>query len=231
MRLLRRRSLVLADWIARPELRSLAFNASARRTPDLSREGLMGRMTAAVLAFTAVVGMAALAAPAHAGTQLLAYDGPDAVKHGQGGEKKVVDGVEFWLEGSPPHRFQVLGVLEDERLKTGLIGLIRMSSLEKDMARLAHQAGGDAVILADEHDNLQGVIGSSFGSAYGNRYGAWGSATSYSSPVESRASKYVVVKYLPDGAAPAWSTAAPQQPPDGAGDYGGRFQGGSTARQ
>jgi hypothetical protein len=179
----------------------------------------MGRAKTARLALVAAIGAATLGAAAHAGTQILAYDGPDAIKQGQGGERKTVDGIDFWLEGSPPHRFQVLGVLEDERLKTGLIGLIRMSSLEKDMARLAHQAGGDAVILTDEHDNLKGVIGSTFGGASGTVMGtsgfatfsASGSSTTYTSPVESRASKYVVVKYLPDGAAPAWSTAAPQQ--------------------
>jgi hypothetical protein len=189
----------------------------------------MARMRAAALAAVTGIGLA-LATAAHAGTQFLTYEGPDAVKQGQGGERKTVDGVDFWLEGSPPHRFQVLGVIEDERLKSGLIGFIRMSSLEGDMARLVHKAGGDAVILTDTHENLLGVVGSSFGSAYGNRFGAWGSATSFASPVESRASKYAVVKYLPDGAAPAWSTAAPQQQPDGADGYG-PYQGGSTARQ
>ena len=179
----------------------------------------MARMRAAVLAFAAAISLAALGAPTHAGTQMLAYDGPDAIKQGQGGERKTVDGIDFWLEGSPPHRFQVLGVLEDERLKTGLIGLIRMSSLEKDMARLARQAGGDAVILTEEHGNLRGIVGSTFGGASGTVFGtpgfatfsASGSSTTFTRPVESRASKYVVVKYLPDGAAPVWSTAAPQQ--------------------
>jgi hypothetical protein len=162
----------------------------------------------AALVFVAAL---SVAAAAHAGTQLLTYQGPDAVKQGQGGSMKAVDGVDFWLEGSPPHRFQIVGVLDDERLKTGIIGFLRMSSLEHDLARLARQAGGDAVILTDAHDNLQGVIGSSFGSAYGNRFSAWGSASSYTAPVESRASRYVVVKYLPDGDAPAWSSAPPAQ--------------------
>ncbi len=187
----------------------------------------MARMRAVALAFAAAISTG-LAQAAHAGTQFLAYQGADAVKQGQGGDMKTVDGVDFWLDGSPPHRFQVLGVLEDERLKTGLIGLLRMSGLERDMARLAHQAGGDAVILTDARDDLKAVVGSSYGSSYGNVYGnqfnAWGSATSITSPIESRQSRYVVVKYLPDGSAPAWSAAPPQRQPDAPSSYrAGRF--------
>ena len=185
----------------------------------------MTRTGMAALAAAAI--SAAVVAPAYAGTQFLAYQGPNAVRQGQGGDMKTVDGVEFWLDGSPPHRFQVLGAVEDERLKTGIIGMIRMSSLEHDMARQARNVGGDAVILTDAHDDLKGVVGSSFGSAYGNAYGngqfatfnAWGSSTSYSRPVESRASRYVVVKYLPDdpaAAAPsAWSPPQSAPPDDG----------------
>ena len=197
----------------------------------------MAKMRAGALAFVAAVSVAALAAPAYASTQMLAYEGPDAVKQGQGGEKKVVDGVDFWLEGSPPHRFQVLGVLEDERWKTGLIGAIRMSSLEHDMARSARQAGGDAVILTNAQDNLRGVVGSTFGGASGTVVGspgfatfsASGSSTTFTRPVESHASRYVVVKYLPDGPAPAWAIAVPQQRANDGG-YGGHYDGGSTAR-
>jgi hypothetical protein len=177
----------------------------------------MKRTSAAALAIAAVIS----AAPAHAGTQFLAYQGTDAVKQGRGGDMKTVDSIDFWLDGSPPHRFQVLGALEDERMKTGLFGLIRMSSLEHDMARIARQAGGDAVILTGAQDNLQGVVGGSFGSVSGTSFGGpgfatfsgSGSSTSYARPVESHASRYVVVKYLPDGpatdSAPAWSAAPP----------------------
>jgi hypothetical protein len=176
----------------------------------------MKQKRVATVALAAAVGLAMMT-PAHAGTQFLAYQGPDAVKQGQGGDMKTVDGIDFWLDGSPPHRFQVLGVVEDERMKTGLYGLIRMSGLERDMARLARRAGGDAVILTDAHDELKGVVGSSFGGVSGSGFGtgnfmnfsASGSSTTFTRPVESRASRYVVVKYLPDGAAPAWSASPP----------------------
>ena len=128
---------------------------------------------------------------------------------------KVVDGVDFWMSGSPPHRFQVIGSIEDERHKTGLIGAIVMSSLEKDIASNARRAGGDAVILADAHDNLLGTIGSGFGSFSGSGgwgyYNGFGSSTTITRPIESHASRFIVIKYLPDdpNAPPATPLAAP----------------------
>jgi hypothetical protein len=162
----------------------------------------------------------AAASPGWAGTQFLSYQGEDAIHQGRGGEMKVVDGVDFWMRGSPPHRFQVLGSIEDERHKTGLIGAIVMSSLEKDIASNARRAGGDAVILADAHDNLLGTVGSGFGSFSGSGgwgyYNAFGSSTTITRPIESHASRFIVIKYLPDApnAPPAPPLAAPAMQQD-----------------
>jgi hypothetical protein len=62
------------------------------------------------------------AAPALA-SEFLAYDGKDAIHDGRGGERKTVDGVDFWMTGDPPHRYQVLGSIVDRRHQSGLIGL------------------------------------------------------------------------------------------------------------
>lgn len=181
----------------------------------------------------AALGVLALASPSWAGMQFLTYEGRDSVHEGQGGEKKIVGGVEFWMSGTPPHRFQVLGSIEDERHKSGIIGAIAMSSLEKDVANLARRSGGDAVILTDARDNIKGIVGSSFGSASGDvsvfgsgnsAFGSWsgsGSSTSFARPIESHSSHYVVVRYLGDLPAPAPSggqpvpSQAPQQPASG----------------
>ena len=90
-----------------------------------------------------------------------------------------------------------------------------MSSLEKDIASNARRAGGDAVILADAHDNLLGTIGSGFGSFSGSGgwgyYNGFGSSTTITRPIESHASRFIVIKYLPDdpNAPPATPLAAP----------------------
>jgi hypothetical protein len=100
-----------------------------------------------------VVGLAAaalLAGPAAwAGTGFLTYDGWDSVQQGKGGEKKVVGGVDFWMAGSPPRRFKILGSIDGARRKSGLAGVIASSSPEDGVAKQALAVGGDAVILTD----------------------------------------------------------------------------------
>lgn len=98
----------------------------------------------------AMVAAALLAGPAaRAGTGFLTYDGWDSVQQGRGGEKKVVDGVDFWMAGSPPRRFKILGTIDGARRKGGLVGMVSFSSPEGSVAKQTLAAGGDAVILTD----------------------------------------------------------------------------------
>jgi hypothetical protein len=137
-----------------------------------------------------------------AGPEFLAYEGRNAIHLGQGGEKKTVDGIDFWSNGDPPHKFKILGSLTDRRHKTGLVGMVRMSGLDSDIARAAKAAGGDAVILQSEHDDVVGIAG--FANTNVNGYGGNGgfrgngSTSSFSRPIEKHDSRYIVVKYLPD---------------------------------
>jgi hypothetical protein len=173
---------------------------------------------------SAVIGLA-LAVGALAATQAVAapeflqYEGRDAVHDGRGGERKTIDGVDFWLRGDPPRRYQVLGSLEDKRHKTGLYGAIRMSGLDSDIAKAAKAAGGDAVILDAEQDEVTGVAGSSAGNINGSYGNGSFNANRYSfgtaRTIKDHESRYVVIKYLPDGQA-SQATAAPsstQAPP------------------
>lgn len=98
----------------------------------------------------AMVAAALLAGPAaRAGTGFLTYDGWDSVQQGRGGEKKVVDGVDFWMAGSPPRRFKILGTIDGARRKGGLVGMVSFSSPEDAVAKQTLAVGGDAVILTD----------------------------------------------------------------------------------
>lgn len=156
------------------------------------------------LSMIAVAPMRVAASP-----QFLVYEGRNAIHDGQGGEKKVVDGVEFWFDGDPPHRFQVLGVITDRRMKTGLYGMIRMHGLEPDIAKMARSAGGDAVILQGQDDDVIGASGFSSAYATGGRGWASGFGSSFMAPMKAHESRYIVVKYLGDD--PAGAPAA--QPP------------------
>ncbi|MGA0599356.1 hypothetical protein ACO2Q3_01475 [Caulobacter sp. KR2-114] len=174
-----------------------------------------------IFALTIAAGIAACAAPTvvAAGPEFLQYEGRNAVHEGQGGERKTIDGVDFWLRGDPPRRYQVLGSLSDRRHKTGIYGAIRMSGLETDIARAARTAGGDAVILEGEQDEVTGVTGSSFGNVNGTYGGGYysGNRSSFgvAREMKDHESRYIVVKYLPDPpAATAPSTPqAPTSPP------------------
>lgn len=172
----------------------------------MNRSRIIGAaVAAAVVAFSQA---------AQASTQFLAYEGKDAVQEGQGGNKKVVDGVDFWLMGAPPRRFQVLGMLVDERWESGIYGLIRVANLEHDIAKQVRAAGGDAVILDEQHDKVWGVAGSSYGSATWSGHSAWGSSFSTASPYGTKNSRYVVVKYLPEASPAAAPVAPPAAPPE-----------------
>ncbi len=158
-----------------------------------------------------VMAASTLPVQSSASPQFLEYEGRNAIHEGQGGEKKTVDGIEFWMNGDPPHRFKVLGSLTDRRFTSGLIGMMRMSGLDHEIAHAAKEAGGDGVILTSASDDVIAVGGFGSSSVYGGagRGSFWGSglSSSYEAPWKEHNSHFVVVKYLADDTADA---AAPQ---------------------
>lgn len=147
-------------------------------------------LRAPIFIFVAVL-VSSMPAPAHA-QDFIAFEGKNAVKEGEGGAKKTVEGVEFWSDGAPPRKFRLLGYVTDRRQKNGLLGMARMSSLEKDVAEVVKNNGGDAAILMASEAETVGMIGNAF--ATGNR-----SAFGTSVGVQKQNSKYAVVKYLAEG--------------------------------
>ena len=113
---------------------------------------------------------------------------------GNGGTMEIVDGIELWSSGDPPHRFEVLGYIEDNRRVSGLINQMRLKGLPGKLAKIAKENGGNAVVLIDSSKETIGYYSQGNATASGNT--AWGSATAL--PVEKRSSRYAVVKYLPD---------------------------------
>jgi len=141
-------------------------------------------------------------ARAWASPEFLAYEGRDSIHEGQGGDKKTVEGIDFWMDGDPPHKFQVLGAITDRRHETGIYGAIRMSGLESDIAKAAKAAGGDAVILQSEGSDVTGSVGVASGSvngyASGGAFQANGFAVGSRREIKDHEARYIVVKYLPD---------------------------------
>ncbi|UVL42562.1 hypothetical protein LOY55_10870 [Pseudomonas sp. B21-040] len=82
----------------------------------------------------------------YASTNFQPYETKNGTFVGQGGAKETIDGVDFWTSGEPPRKFQMLGVIDDDRVNNP----ITMNSLKGAVALKAKQAGGDAVIWSGE---------------------------------------------------------------------------------
>jgi hypothetical protein len=164
-------------------------------------------------------------------SEFVAYEGRDAVQQGNGGEKKNVNGVDFWSNGAPSRKFKIIGYVTDSRLKSGLIGIIRMSGRDSSIAKEAKKAGGDAVILTNSEAVTKGYIsntqtntattantsGSLSATTSGNSttgtFGATtttqgqGNSATMAVPVEQQHTKYAVIKYLADNSGDARAAA------------------------
>lgn len=126
------------------------------------------------------------------------YYGRDAVVEGQGGEMEQIEGVDYWTNGDPPRRYEIIGYIEDRRHASGLVGMARLKSLPKQVARMAKENGGDAVIMISSRDDVVGYASS--GSATVNGNSAYGSTMM--APVAKRDSRFAVVRYIQEAATP-----------------------------
>jgi len=62
---------------------------------------------------------------------------------GRGGTKEMVDGYELWTDGTPPHRFQVLGIVSVD----GNIGYGNVGTTKSSIVNEIKKAGGSAAVL------------------------------------------------------------------------------------
>jgi hypothetical protein len=123
---------------------------------------------------------------------------------GTGGASKTVDGIDLWIEGTPPIKFQILGVILDGRPGRG----IAMAMRDSQVAALVKKQGGNAVLLSfDDREHVGSFSsGSSFTTGQATAFGspgivhAYGSANTtgsgFSQAITRRNSKYYVIRYL-----------------------------------
>src|SRR3546814_5189733 len=69
----------------------------------------------------AVAALTSIASPALARQDVAAYEGRDAIQEGVGGAKVSKHGIDYWTNGTPPRRFQLLGFITDKRRDSGLV--------------------------------------------------------------------------------------------------------------
>jgi len=136
--------------------------------------------------------------------EFIIFEGKDSVREGDGGSKKVVNGMDFWVDGAPPKPFKLIGYITDRRHKTGLFGMISMSGLESSVVEVAKKNGGDAVIQVSSESETVGTAFNSTGTAnvtstgYGNtvKSSGFGTTNGFAAPVQKQQSKFAVVKYV-----------------------------------
>jgi hypothetical protein len=127
-----------------------------------------------------------------ASTQFKVYEAVNNSYQGTGGSKSIVEGMEVWETGTPPRKYKVLGIIDDQRPNA----LIPMSMMGKDVVQKARGAGGDALILLDNQNPIVGY--SSTGTAQATSYGntAYANSQGYTSAVRHSISKFAVIKYM-----------------------------------
>lgn len=136
--------------------------------------------------------LAAFSSPADAKSRFSAYEGRDSIQEGRGGTKVTKNGIDYWAMGTPPRRYQIIGVITDKRaLGCKMCGNAIGSP---SVAEAAKKAGGDAVILLGEQDHAMGTMGTATATTNGNFTSGFGAYGAFG----DRVATLVVVKYLPE---------------------------------
>lgn len=134
----------------------------------------------------AVIAIAVSAAtPALARVEYAAYDGPDSLRTGEGGTRVTQDGIDFWTTGTPPRRYQVMGILTDGRSNRLWDGHAVGSS---GLARRAHDLGANALIVVGENQQDRGIRGGWFNNG--------GGGTFYGHRRVQTTTQFLVVRYI-----------------------------------
>jgi len=114
-----------------------------------------------------------------------AYEGPPVVATGTGGTRLEKHDIDYWTSGTPPRRYQIIGMVQDRRDEAWDGGNAIGS---RTVAKKVKQAGGDAVIIQSEEE-AGSTGGAGTGAVLGGFFAMGGSKT---------ITKMLVVKYLPE---------------------------------
>lgn len=136
------------------------------------------------------------------------WQGSQVILQGTGGTCDRVDGIDFWTFGTPPRRYQIIGMIQDSRRN----GIISRATYKHDIADKAKRAGGDAVALQSRQSEYRGSISGGTANSYSNgsatAYGSGGVinaygrsttttyGTGYSVPIVQKDSTFFVLKYV-----------------------------------
>ena len=143
--------------------------------------------------YTMMMMAAVITLMAGCSTEYYAYQGGSPTV-GQGGACKRVNGVDIWLTGTPPRKFQIIGYIEDSRPG----GPPSMAQRNSKVAASAKQQGGDGVLMQSDSSQYMGTFtsGNAFTSFNGFTNTALTTGSSFSAPMMRREGRFFVIKYL-----------------------------------
>src|SRR4029077_15922756 len=92
------------------------------------------------------------------------------VREGGYGTRKVVDGVDIWTSGEPPRKYQVLRVINDERLQAPF----EMARYYHDIASKVKKSRGNGAIEVYGYSQITAIVSNSSTTSSGTvtAYGA-----------------------------------------------------------
>ena len=105
-----------------------------------------------------------LPAAASAKAVFLPHQGEPTLVSGRGGTSLPSHGITVWSDGTPAKKFQVLGVIRDERTDKAFDGSALTSAA---VAKLVRAHGGDAVVVGDVSTAPVAVLRSGSGPVFG----------------------------------------------------------------
>ena len=118
------------------------------------------------------------------------YQGPDRAR-GTGGMVQVVQGMDVWVQGTPPRRYRILGMMQS----TGG----RHSDIDyetEQIVKAAEAKGADALIVVNADDQPAGVVGYNSGQVYPGPFGMMSyGGSSYSRIITHPTVEAVLIKY------------------------------------
>lgn len=116
--------------------------ASALRLLSIKRPALLAALCALALC---------LAACTTADYTTYEYRNGNKVIDGEGGSKRLVDGVEIWDDGDPPHRYRIMGMLRVSDYDQPYVNL----SMLRAIADQVRRNGGSAAILLSDNGGMR----------------------------------------------------------------------------
>lgn len=82
------------------------------------------------------------------------YEGKNNLYEGEGGTKVVVDGIDFWANGSPPRKYSIIGMVASEIGS----GVGDESIIRSSVAGEIRKQGGDAAIQVNNNSSFAGIV-------------------------------------------------------------------------